>query len=102
MKKYPLFLLLPILIGGCNINTNKNPSVTPYEAYEESFYSVQNQDEIYKALFNHKNKIEMTLSFTNESLYNLQCYGEYKTIRKIRTTSNIPIHNNKRQKIGSL
>ena len=66
-----------------NTNNQENPSQPNNTSqYTESIYSVYNEDELYRALYNYENKISITLDFTNQALKKLQDYGNTSTIQK--------------------
>ena len=86
MKTRIGILLTTLLLTGCSNGPGGGddftPSINPIEGYVDSFYDIKNDDEMYQALFNSKNKISIVLDFTNEALKNLQNYGNTRTIQK--------------------
>ncbi len=82
-KSLSLLVLFPLLTACRTTSTggNSNVVVNPV-TFEVSRYSLQNEDEMYNKLYNRKNKIEIVLDFSNESLRKLQEYGNVYTIQR--------------------
>ena len=108
MKKLLILSLVSLALTGCDFNfgpkpqepvdpvdpepvnpdpvnpdpVKPDPEPEPIIDYTESIYSVQNEDEMYKKLYDKKNKISVVLDFTNNALKSLQNYGNTNTIQK--------------------
>ena len=81
MKKIVSLLLTTLILTGCSFDNKEKeepfepdptpkplPDPTPDPDYKESFYEVQNEDEMYKKLYDYQNKISLTLDFTNKAI----------------------------------
>lgn len=90
MRKFPFIFLSALLLSGCTINffDSEEPSKESSEQFssEESSENINeesssensssyNPDFNFEALFNPNSIVEITLDFTNTSLFNLANYG---------------------------